>query len=202
MITYIKGKLTYLDPAMAVIEANGIGYEIKIPLGTYSAIKTKEGDICTLKTHLQVREDAHTLYGFATEPEKETFRLLISVSGVGANTALMFLSSLSPDEIAQAITTQNEGVIKSVKGVGAKTAQRVIVDLKDKISVKIGGASADQPNMAQAGSVADDAIAALLALGISKAQAEKSVRATIKKAGAGLSVEYIIKQALQQGMPL
>ena len=134
MIDYIKGTITELNPAFAVIDNNGIGYMMNITLSTFDVLnRTTRGEIQQLYAHEVIREDAHTLYGFATKKEREAFLFLISVSGVGPNTARMVLSSMSVEEFSQAISTGNVAMFKSVKGVGGKTAQRIIVDLKDKI---------------------------------------------------------------------
>ena len=131
MITHIQGKLVEKNPTDVVIDCNGVGYLLNISLHTYSQIPDQEA--LKLYTHLQVREDAHTLFGFASLAEREVFRLLISVSGIGANTARTMLSSLTPKQIREGIATEDVALIQSIKGIGAKTAQRVIIDLKDKI---------------------------------------------------------------------
>ena len=132
MITHVQGKLVEKNPSFVIIDCNGIGYILRISLQTFSMLPNTEN--CMLFTHLSIKEDAHTLYGFFDKDERELFRLLISVSGVGPNTAQMILSSLTPHEIQQAIITENVSVLQGIKGIGGKTAQRIILDLKDKIA--------------------------------------------------------------------
>ncbi|OKL42182.1 Holliday junction branch migration protein RuvA [Pontibacter flavimaris] len=194
MIAYIDGKLTHKDPTYVIIEASGVGYQIKIPLSTYSSLPA--GERCKLHTYLHIKEDAHTLYGFTTVAEKEAFLHLISISGVGPNTGLMILSSLSVEEIQQAIVREDVRTIQHVKGIGAKTAQRIILELKDKLKkeVLLGDApvSAAAHNTNRA-----EALSALVTLGFAKNVAEKTLDAIIKREGGGLSVEELIKFALK-----
>ncbi|MEH0156058.1 Holliday junction branch migration protein RuvA [Limibacter armeniacum] len=198
MYNYISGKLVVKSPTYAVIDVAGIGYEVHIPLSTYAKIGDKES--CLLHTHFYVKEDAQLLYGFIEKPEKDLFLLLISISGIGPSTGLAFLSSLSAAEIKQAIQSDDVATIQSVKGVGAKTAQRVIIELKDKVSkLEIEGAEV----AAVAGMTSDDqrnkqeALEALMQLGFSKPMADRSLKTIMKKHGAGLSVEQLIKLALK-----
>lgn len=192
MYEYIQGKITGLTPANAIIEAGSIGYFIHISLNTYSLINGKEQ--AKLFLHQVVREDAHLLYGFAEPAERELFRLLISVSGIGSNTALMMLSSLSPEEIRKAILEENVTLLKSIKGIGAKTAQRVIIDLKDKIGKT---AASDQILISPAGNtIRDEALSALVMLGFAKKNIEKELD-KILKANPNLTVEETIKRALK-----
>src|SRR5574344_1607625 len=171
MIEYIKGELTELTPAMAVVEAHGVGYAMNISLNTFSAIQGKKE--VKLYAYEAIREDSHSLYGFVSKKERELFLLLITVSGVGPNTARMVLSSLSPSELCNSISTGNERMIKGVKGIGLKTAQRIIVDLKDK------------------------AVSALTMLGFSPAPSQKVV-VDILKQKPDAPVEEVVKLALKQ----
>ena len=191
MIKQIKGKLVEKNPTDVVIECNGVGYQIHISLNTYSKISSNEN--LQLYTHLQVKEDSHTLYGFADKAEREIFRLLISVSGIGASIARTMLSSLEPVQIRDAIASSDVATIQSVKGIGAKTAQRVIIDLKDKI-LKIY--DIDEVFAKQDNTNKDEALSALEVLGFARKQAEKVVD-KIVKTEPDLSVESIIKNALK-----
>ncbi|WP_276498841.1 Holliday junction branch migration protein RuvA [Pontibacter litorisediminis] len=194
MIAYIDGKLTYKDPTYVIIEANGVGYQIKISLSTYSSLPA--GERCKLHTYLHIKEDAHTLYGFTTVQEKEAFLHLISISGVGPNTGLMILSSLSVEEIQQAIVREDVRTIQHVKGIGAKTAQRIILELKDKMKKEV--LLADAPVSAAAYNTnRAEALSALVTLGFAKNMAEKTLDAIIKREGGNLSVEELIKFALK-----
>lgn len=195
MYAYIEGKLTLKEAAHVIIDVNGIGYEIKISLNTYSAIKNAVS--CKLHTYLHVKEDAHTLFGFFTEEEKELFLYLISISGVGPGTALMVLSSLPADELRAAITGEDVKAIQSVKGIGAKTAQRIILELKDKIIKSEYVSKTDIFPSRGYNTIQQEALSALTTLGISKAVAEKTVSSIIKKSGADISLEEVIKQALK-----
>lgn len=193
MINHISGRLIEKFPTHAIIEANGVGYHLNISLNTFSKLGASES--CKLLAYLSIKEDSHTLYGFIDEAEREIFVLLISVSGVGPNTARMMLSSLSPDEVIEAIATDDVGLLKGVKGIGAKTAQRIILDLKDKIesnSTSEGGISSAERNTKK-----EEALSALLALGFSKAAIEKVLRA-ILKAQPSLDIEGLIKAALKK----
>jgi Holliday junction DNA helicase RuvA len=192
MYDYIKGKLVEKNPAYAVIEANGVGYLMNISLHTYSILK--EDDHCTLYAHLVVKEDALVLFGFAETEERELFRQLIGVSGVGANTARMILSSLSPAEITQAIVNGNVSLLQSIKGIGTKTAQRIIVDLKDKLSKelipyeKVGFLHNTKK---------EEALSGLMILGFQKMVAEKALNKVLESGGSTLSVEQLIRNALK-----
>lgn len=192
MYEFISGEIAELTPTLAVIEAGGIGYAIHISLGTFSTLNGKKQ--AKVYTHLIVREDAHLLYGFATNSERELFRNLLSVNGVGAATALMMLSSLSPEEIASAITTDNVNLLKSVKGIGLKTAQRIIIDLKDKMGKT---APAGQILIPSDNTVQNEALSALVMLGFARKDAEKAVAGVLKEQ-PGLSVEVVIKHALKR----
>jgi Holliday junction DNA helicase RuvA len=191
MIAHVKGKLIEKNPTYAIVECGGIGYHINISLNTYSAIGDSEQ--CLLHTELIVREDAQLLYGFSGQSEKKIFQLLISVSGVGPSTALMVLSSGNATEIQEAILTEDVAWFKGVKGIGPKSAQRIIIDLKDKIA-KTG----IEGNISEAkdNTVKIEALSALVALGFNKNQAEKAITKTLK-AKAEASVEEVIKNALK-----
>ena len=197
MIEYIKGEIAEITPALAVIDCNGIGYAINISLNTYSAIQGKTN--IKLYIHEAIREDAHVLYGFSTKQERELFLLLISVSGIGGNTARMILSALSPAELCNVISSGNDKLLKSVKGIGLKTAQRIIVDLKDKIaSTGMETVSGSISSLSPANSeIHDEAIAALTMLGFAQAPSQKVVSAILKE-DPTLSVENVIKLALKR----
>lgn len=192
MITHIQGKLVEKNPTDVIIDCNGVGYFINISLHTFESIPDKE--FLKLYTHLQIREDAHSLYGFFSRTEREIFKLLISVNGIGANTARTMLSSLNPEEVQQGIASENVALIQSIKGIGLKTAQRVIIDLKDKIlkSFNIDEVSNVIDNSSQ-----DEALSALEVLGYSKKQSEKVIQ-NITKSMPGASVETLIKEALKK----
>ncbi len=202
MIEYIKGELTDLTPTMAVVEASGVGYALNISLNTYTAIQGQ--GIVKIYVHEVLvaggRDDSFTLYGFASKQERELYRLLITVSGVGANTARMILSSMSPNELCTVISSGNDKMLKGVKGIGLKTAQRIIIDLKDKI-VSLGIAAelpANGGNVAMVNNdVKDEAVSALTMLGFSPAPSAKVV-VEILKAQPDLAVEQVIKLALKQ----
>jgi len=191
MITHIQGKLTEKNPTHVVIDCNGVGYMLNISLHTYSQIP--DNDQLKLFTHLQVKEDSHTLYGFSSLAEREIFRLLISVSGIGASIARTMLSSLTPKQIREGIATGDVVLIQSIKGIGAKTAQRVILDLKDKI-LKIY--DIDEVSVSGGNTNKDEALSALEVLGFVKKQAERVVD-KIMVTQPDADVETIIKQALK-----
>jgi len=191
MITHIKGKLVEKSPTDVVIECNGVGYFINISLHTFSKIPS--GENVKLFTHLQVREDAHILYGFSSVAEREIFRLLLSVSGIGASIARTMLSSLSPDQVTDAIASEDVTTIQSIKGIGSKTAQRVILDLKDKI-LKVYGLSGISANSSNTNK--NEALSALETLGFARKQIEKVCDKIVMEDPLA-SVETIIKQALK-----
>lgn len=197
MIEYIKGELTEITPAMAVIECNGLGYGINVSLNTYSAIQGKKE--VKLYIYESIREDAYILYGFATKQERELFLLLISVSGIGGNTARMILSALTPSELCNVISSGNDKLLKTVKGIGLKTAQRIIVDLKDKISTTdIGTSTTSAPISITANNeIYEEAIAALTMLGFTQAPSQKVVAAILKEE-PDAAVEKVIKLALKR----
>lgn len=192
MYEYFNGKLAYKAPTHVVIDVSGIGYYVHISLYTFSQIKDQEN--CKLFISLQVREDSHTLYGFATEGEKKLFENLISVSGIGPNTGRMILSSNTPDEIQSAIVNGQVALIQKIKGIGPKTAQRLILELQDKLK-KQGFEALAAPIQSQ--SVPDEALSALVMLGFNKAAAEKVLNAILKTEN-DLSVEDMIKLALKR----
>jgi Holliday junction DNA helicase RuvA len=191
MITHLKGKLVEKTPTDVVIDCNGVGYFINISLHTFSQIPSNEN--VTLYTHLQVREDAHILYGFSGMAEREIFRLLLSVSGIGASTARTMLSSLSPSQVTDAIASEDVATIQSIKGIGSKTAQRVILDLKDKI-MKLYGLSGISTNSSNTNK--NEALSALETLGFARKQTEKVCEKIVLENPLA-SVETIIKQALK-----
>ncbi len=198
MIEYVRGELTDLTPALATIEAGGVGYGLNISLNTYTSIQGKKE--ARLYVYESIREDAYVLYGFATKREREMFQLLITVSGVGTNTARMMLSSMSVSELCAAISTGNAKLIQSIKGIGKMTAQRIIVDLRDKIvalgltdEIPAGGTVAAPVNNA----VRDEAVAALTMLGFSPAPSQKVVVAILSEQPT-LPVEQVVKLALKQ----
>lgn len=192
MITQLQGKLVEKNPTNVVIDCHGVGYFVNISLNTYAALP--EGEAIKLYTYLQIKEDAHTLYGFLTKAEREVFVLLISVSGVGAGTARTMLSSLTAAQVRNAIVNGEVATIQSVKGIGAKTAQRVVLDLKDKM-LKLQD-FADAP-ISAVSTHKEEALTALEVLGFVRKQAEKVVDKIVQAAPDSLSVEDIIKQALK-----
>jgi holliday junction DNA helicase RuvA len=204
MIEYIQGELTELTPTLAVVEAGGVGYALNISLNTYTGVQGKKQAKLYVHEVLVAggRDDSFTLYGFASRQERELYRMLISVSGVGANTARMMLSSMTPAELCDAIANGNEKAIKGVKGIGLKTAQRVIVDLKDKIvssgiasELHVSAGSKGQPTVNSA--VKDEAVTAMTMLGFSPAPAAKVVTAILTEQ-PDLAVEMVIKEALKR----
>jgi Holliday junction DNA helicase RuvA len=192
MITHLNGKLTEKNPTNVVIECNGIGYFVYISLQTYSQIPDRENIM--LQTHLVIREDAHILYGFYSKLERELFKLLISVSGVGPSIAITMLSSMTTEQIQHAIASQDVALIKSVKGIGEKTAQRVIVDLRDKIQ-KTFNISNDL--LTTDNTIKNETLIALEVLGFSRKISEKTVL-TLLKENPDISLEELIKQALKK----
>ena len=191
MITHLKGKLVEKSPTNVVIEVNGIGYWVNISLTTFSQIPDNEN--IKLYTHLQIKEDSHSLYGFYSKKEREIFRLLISVSGVGTSTARTMLSSLDPQQVVEAISSNNVSIVQSVKGIGSKTAQRLIIELRDKI-LKIY--DLDDTNVNFNNTTREEALSALEVLGINKKSSERLVDNIIKE-NQDISVEEIIKETLK-----
>lgn len=194
MYNYIKGIITELTPAEAILESYGIGYSIQISLQTYEALKGKDSAKIYLYHH--IREDEELFFGFATKDERELFKLLISVSGVGVSTARMMLSSLTDNEIRNAIIAEDVNTIKSIKGIGLKTAQRLILELKDKV-IKGEGAETTLPIIDTDNNISKEASTALIMLGFSKASINKVLPGIIKNK-PGAKVEEIIKDALQR----
>jgi Holliday junction DNA helicase RuvA len=190
MIAHIKGRLIEKTPTYVVIDCNGVGYKLNISLQTYTSI---EDENCKLLTHLSVKEDSHTLYGFFTADERELFRQLISVSGVGPNTARMILSTYSALEIISYIISADVPAIQNVKGIGAKTAQRIIIDLKDKVGK---GLETSDLLFTQDNTVRDEALSALLALGFTKKVAEKKLEQVLKKCVGDVTVEDLVRKSL------
>ena len=191
MITHVKGKLVEKNPTYVVVETGGIGYVLHISLNTFSQLPDDEA--VYLYTHLSVKEDSHTLFGFISKIEREIFRLLISVSGVGPSIARTMLSSMTTDEIQNAIASGNVGLIQSVKGIGAKTAQRVLIDLKDKILKTFG---IDEVFITTSNTNKNEALSALEVLGFTKRQCEKVVDKILLEDNT-ISVEILIKKALK-----
>ncbi|MEZ5021374.1 MAG: Holliday junction branch migration protein RuvA [Bacteroidetes bacterium] len=191
MIDYITGTITGLNPACVVVECNGIGYSLNISLNTYTALE--KADKCKILVHESIREDAHILYGFATSDERDLFRQLITVNGVGAGTARMMLSSVAPAELREAIISGDVAILKGVKGIGLKTAQRVIVDLKDKIGKHAGSGEilAFSDNTAR-----EEALSALVMLGFARNSAAKVID-NILRENRKLQVEEIVRKALK-----
>ena len=200
MIEYVRGELAEVSPATAVIDCNGVGYAANISLNTYSAIQGKK--TCKLFIYEAIREDAYVLYGFADKQEREIFLLLISVSGIGGNTARMILSALSPSELVSVISAENANLLKTVKGIGLKTAQRLIVELKDKIKTvgmaAVGGTTSAGMLLQSANAeVQEEAVAALTMLGFAAAPSQKVVLAVLKEEPEA-PVEKVIKLALKR----
>ena len=192
MYAYLQGKFVDKTPAQVYVDVNGVGYEVNISLNTYSQIQNLEQG--RLFTHLQVKEDGHVLYGFFDRAEKEIFLLVISVSGIGAATARMMLSNLKPEEVSKAIVQNNVKLLESVKGIGKKTAERLVLELKDKLS-KHSLNEAISPNWSN--SLEQDALTALVALGISRQQAEQAIQKIIITEPSVSKLEDLIKKALK-----
>ncbi|GIV36908.1 MAG: Holliday junction ATP-dependent DNA helicase RuvA [Cyclobacteriaceae bacterium] len=194
MIAFLKGKLVHKDPTHVVVDVHGVGYQINISLQTFGELKDRE-DIF-LHTYLAVREDAHILYGFATPAEKNLFLQLITVNGVGPGTALVMLSYLPVEELLRAIAAEDVTTLQRIKGIGAKTAQRVIIELKDRVRKEFTPET-PLPTGNTHNTMRKEALTALLTLGIPRNAAEKSVDAVLKKSGNSITLEDLIKQALK-----
>ncbi len=197
MIAYVSGTLAQKTPAAVVIEAGGLGYEVLIPASSFDRLPA-QGKKAKLLTHFQVREDAQTLYGFATEAERTLFRTMIGVRGVGAKLALAALSAMAPDALRDHILEGDAGVLTRIPGVGKKTAERLVVELRDRLATldgfEMSGAGAGGDDTA---SVRADARAALEALGLARAEAEKRIRRVLRDADGPVSAEELIRKALQ-----
>jgi len=192
---YVKGEIVELTPTQMIMECAGIGYGLNISLNTYTAFNGKQSG--KIYVYEVIREDSHTLYGFAEKIERELFILLISVSGVGPNTARMILSSLPPSDLTQVIANKDEASLTSVKGIGLKTAQRIIIELKNKVKITTAETSSGAPSQSNNnGAIAEEAISALVMLGFQKAPSQKTVISILKEAPS-LSVEQVIKAALR-----
>lgn len=196
MITYLKGRLAFKDPTHLVVDVGGVGYEVKISLTTYSQVKGKE-DIL-IQTYLHVKEDSHTLFGFSEQSEKKRFLDLLSINGVGPSTALMILSSLDAKELQAAIVQEDVKTIQSVKGIGGKTAQRIILELKDKMKKEGLLDKSVEIHPRFDNTLRSEALSALTTLGINKSAAEKTVDKILKEYGEEIKLEELIKQALKQ----
>ncbi|WP_462252729.1 Holliday junction branch migration protein RuvA [Ekhidna sp.] len=196
MITYLKGRLAFKDPTHLIVDVGGVGYEVKISLITYSQVKDKE-DIL-IQTYLHVKEDSHTLFGFYEQSEKKRFLDLLSINGVGPSTALMILSSLDAKELQAAIIQEDVKTIQSVKGIGGKTAQRIILELKDKMKKEglLDKSVEIQPLFNN--TLRSEALSALTTLGINKSAAEKTVDKILKEYGEEIKLEELIKFALKR----
>lgn len=191
MIAFVSGRLAHKDPSFVIIEANGIGYQIRVSLQTFTQIKEEK---VKLHTHLMIKDDAHELYGFFEMSEKRLFQQLISISGVGGNTALTILSSITPSELYRVIESEDLNALKRVKGIGAKTAGRIILELKGKLVTED---SIDGAGGTMAG-IRSEAIAALTSLGLPKTAMEKRVDTILKNATEDVTLEQLIKEALKQ----
>ena len=192
MINHIDGKLVDKTPTNVVIDCNGVGYSINISLQTFSKIN---GERCKLFTHLSVKEDSHTLYGFITENERKLFRHLISVSGVGPSTAQVILSTYKSDEIINYISASDVAAIKNVKGIGLKTAQRIIIDLKDKVTKS---AISDEISLDLNNTIQNEALSALVALGFSKKIAQQKIDKALTNKQGNFDVETLVRESLSQ----
>ncbi len=196
MISFIKGKKLEIDPTKIIIDVNGIGYELKISLRTYSEIK--EHSVVNLFTHLQVKEDSHTLFGFYDKSERKTFLSLLSISGVGPSTAIMILSSLSSSELNSAIISSDVLKIKSVKGIGLKTAERIILELKDKISKNLNQKNSNNFLVERDNTIKNEALSALSSLGISKNVVNNHIDRVLDNNNNNISLEDLIREVLKR----
>jgi Holliday junction DNA helicase RuvA len=195
MIAFLRGKLVHKDPTFVVIDVGGVGYQVIISLTTYSDIKDQENIL--LYTHLAIREDAHILFGFSKEIEKKLFQQLISVNGVGPGTAIVMLSYMDSAELKYAIVQENAAALQSIKGIGGKTAQRVIIELKDKLKKESWEETQFPVSTGSHNTLRKEALSALLTLGLPKVAAEKSVDTVLKKSGNTITLEDLVKQALK-----
>jgi Holliday junction DNA helicase RuvA len=195
MISYLKGRLVHKEPTFVVVDVNGVGYHVIISLQTFSEIKDQEQ--ITLFTHLNIREDAHVLFGFSKELERRLFQNLISVNGVGPSTAIVMLSYMSIEELRTAIVREDVATLQRIKGIGGKTAQRVIIELKDKLRKDSSEEALSSISGTGHNTIRNEALSALITLGISKSAAEKSVDTVLKKSGNTVTLEDLVKQALK-----
>lgn len=195
MIAYLKGKLAHQDPTFVVIDVHGVGYHVNISLQTYSEVKDRESIM--LFTHLAIREDAHVLYGFGTEAERKLFQQLISVNGIGPGTAIVMLSYMNVQELKTAIVQENTAALQAIKGIGGKTAQRVIIDLRDKLKKETWEETTPGVSLGAHNTLRKEALSALITLGLPRAVAEKNVDTVLKKSGNTITLEDLVKQALK-----
>jgi len=195
MIAFLKGKLIQRDPTFVVVEVQGVGYQLHISLQTFSDIKEQENVM--LHTHLNIREDAHILFGFSSVVEKKLFQQLISVNGVGPSTAIIMLSYMNSNELKSAIVREDAASLQSIKGIGGKTAQRVIIELKDKLKKENWDEAQPAISLGSHNTMRNEALSALLTLGLPKAAAEKSVDTVLRKSGNTITLEDLVKQALK-----
>jgi holliday junction DNA helicase RuvA len=195
MIAFLKGRLVHRDPTHVIIDVQGVGYLVHISLQTFADIKEQEQIL--LHTHLNVREDAHVLFGFSTETEKKLFQQLISVNGVGPSTAIVMLSYMNSTELKSAIVREDAAALQAIKGIGGKTAQRVIIELKDKLKKESWEETQPVISASPHNTFRKEALSALLTLGLPKAVAEKSVDTVLKKSGNTITLEDLVKQALK-----
>jgi Holliday junction DNA helicase RuvA len=195
MIAFLKGRLAHKEPTFVIVDVNGVGYHVTISLQTFSDIKEQENIL--LFTHLTIREDAHLLFGFSTEAERKLFQQLISVNGIGPSTAIVMLSYMNSQELKTAIISENVAALQAIKGIGGKTAQRVIIELKDKLKKEGWEESQPTVSVGSHNTLRKEALSALLTLGLPKAVAEKSVDTVLKKSGNTITLEDLVKQALK-----
>jgi len=195
MIAFLKGKLVHRDPTFVIVEVQGVGYQLQISLQTFSEIKEQENVM--LHTHLNIREDAHVLFGFSSQAEKKLFQQLISVSGVGPSTAIIMLSYMNSNELKSAIVREDAASLQAIKGIGGKTAQRVIIELRDKLKKESWEETQPAISLGLHNTMRNEALSALLTLGLPKAAAEKSVDTVLKKSGNTITLEDLVKQALK-----
>ncbi len=196
MYAYLKGRITHRTPNRLVVEAGGVGYDVHIPLSTYSATEGREE--ATIFTHLQVREDSHSLFGFATDTERAMFESLISVTGVGATSALVILSSMSVDDIRAAILGERADIFQKVKGIGPKASKQIILDLKSKMSKDSGpDTTALLPGLGAGNTAREEALSALVGLGFNRIAAQKALNAVLREEPSAVKVEVLIKLAFK-----
>ncbi|HYI78957.1 MAG TPA: Holliday junction branch migration protein RuvA [Chryseolinea sp.] len=195
MIAFLKGKLVHRDPTFVIVDVQGVGYQLQISLQTFSDIKEQENVM--LHTHLNIREDAHILFGFSSPAEKKLFQQLISVNGVGPSTAIIMLSYMNSNELKAAIVREDAVSLQAIKGIGGKTAQRVIIELRDKLKKESWDETQPAISLGSHNTMRNEALSALLTLGLPKAAAEKSVDTVLRKSGNTITLEDLVKQALK-----